>query len=948
MRVLLALLAVLTLAAPARAAEELLLKPHGESFAKRVALDGTALGPALTGVTFFGEWFPDGSRILARTSAGGIEAMGPDGENRTVVTPAGPQFVGAPAVSPDGTRFAIVVNDGQYRLMIGSMATGELDELVLPVPLFTTVNFGTIDWSVNDEIAFVSQEEAQSSAVNVIRSDGTGFRQVLDVPTPPRLARKSSTHDQVEDVEFSPDGRTLAVGRYIGLGYDTEDDVSPRYEWRITTVAVHAGGIATDRITGTKHDTEPNLYSMEGVWPYGLSWSPAGGRLAVVGDPDPTESRLRVQLYDVASGTFTPTTIDTSYRAHWRPRKPDPIVFVHGFAGSTLFCGGAEVWPALPSPGLLQMRLAPDGVTDAGGCAVTNQEGNIVQNAGGDIYGSTVAFLQAAAPGRFSLYAWDWRKGPAQAIAGLDRAVEKARCGATPLTAGGTCPDPQSGKVVLMAHSMGGLVSRMYIDDGTRAAKVSRVLTVGTPYWGAAKAFFPLAAGVENPGFSPLDLVLDDEDFKAFAQNLDGEYHLWPSANYGPWLSVEDHDPLVLDRPALLAYTTTRLGGNAALLGRALDWHAAHDGFEANGTDFRVVVGTGVPTVGKVHWIDGPIPLLDRVEVTFVNGDGTVPATSGAQGTVGANSPLGDDVQMRFACNVKHVPLPGHSQVTPAIRGFLLSGADLGALGACPMSGSSVEVFDIGLTGATARANGLSLEDAKTQGLVDVITVGSQRTIVADADTPVTLTVRGARLGLRARSLGDTGGPVAAYGPLAGDVELRMGADVVVRRGGKVVKPTRSDTSPPRTILLVTPKGRGLRIVPQAKDATGVAATFIGVGKAVPSLAKPLVVKAATAPKVRYFSADVFGYVEPSQQLLAVTGLKRRGRRLLVRVACPKGRACKGSVAARNGKARGSKRFSIKAGTARRIVVVTRGAVAGPRWRVTVRRGKRPVSLFRG
>ncbi len=45
-------------------------------------------------------------------------------------------------------------------------------------------------------------------------------------------------------------------------------------------------------------------------------------------------------------------------------------------------------------------------------------------------------------------------------------------------------------QVNILAHSMGGLVSRYYISDPVRAQKVQRLVTLGTPYLGAPKIAF--------------------------------------------------------------------------------------------------------------------------------------------------------------------------------------------------------------------------------------------------------------------------------------------------------------------------------------------------------------------------------------------------------------------------------------------------------------------------
>jgi triacylglycerol esterase/lipase EstA (alpha/beta hydrolase family) len=78
------------------------------------------------------------------------------------------------------------------------------------------------------------------------------------------------------------------------------------------------------------------------------------------------------------------------------------------------------------------------------------------------------------------------------------------------------------GKVVLLGHSMGGLVTRWYIDDPDRAQKVARAVTLGGVYWGAPKALFPLAAGLETPLPSILNDLTERRAMQEFARDLQG------------------------------------------------------------------------------------------------------------------------------------------------------------------------------------------------------------------------------------------------------------------------------------------------------------------------------------------------------------------------------------------------------------------------------------------
>ena len=302
----------------------------------------------------------------------------------------------------------------------------------------------------------------------------------------------------------------------------------------------------------------------------------------------------------------------------------EPIIFIPGFLGSRIVCEPShEAWPNVPpGPQTDAMRLGPDGIADLGGqCGAPDGEAGLVKSVlGADIYDSTLRFLNEIAPDRAHVFAWDWRKSPEQSLARLDALVDRVGDGE---------------KVVLMAHSMGGLLTRWYIDDPGRAQKVARAVTIGTPYWGSAKALFPLAAGVETPLPSALDALFANAELKQFAGNLQGLYFLWPSADYGRWLTVDGvlsglGETGPLNQDTLLEYVAS-LGGNQALLRRALDAHALHlDPFKTNGVDYHVLLGTGLQTIGQVRI--KPTLREGNYEIKWTNGDGTVPRESARLG----------------------------------------------------------------------------------------------------------------------------------------------------------------------------------------------------------------------------------------------------------------------------------------------------------------------------
>lgn len=84
---------------------------------------------------------------------------------------------------------------------------------------------------------------------------------------------------------------------------------------------------------------------------------------------------------------------------------------------------------------------------------------------------------------------------------------------------GGRCADA---KVVFVCHSLGGLVARWYIEKCGGAEITRKLITIGTPYRGSAKAVEQLVNGVSK-GIGPLSV-----DLTAFARSLPATYQLLP------------------------------------------------------------------------------------------------------------------------------------------------------------------------------------------------------------------------------------------------------------------------------------------------------------------------------------------------------------------------------------------------------------------------------------
>jgi pimeloyl-ACP methyl ester carboxylesterase len=270
-------------------------------------------------------------------------------------------------------------------------------------------------------------------------------------------------------------------------------------------------------------------------------------------------------------------------------------------------------------------------------------------------YKATIKFLDRL-PRKVAYYGYDWRKSPLRAVPALDEKIDEL------LESAG------ADKVVLMAHSMGGLVARAYVK--AHPSKVDRVVTIGTPYLGAPKTWLSLSRGRTSPEWNRLDdWFISPGELRFFSRTATGAFFLYPSKRYielvGPWLSVPGvADGQPLEAQQVLA--AVRLyNGNPALLQEAYDSHSSLlEVFPEGEIDWQMVVGSGVKTLMT---IDEPADRKKAPRYGFGNGDGTVPYQSAGMGDVAPSA-------VHYVCGIAHGTLPGDKKVTKMLVGFLLDG----------------------------------------------------------------------------------------------------------------------------------------------------------------------------------------------------------------------------------------------------------------------------------
>ncbi|MBU2576030.1 alpha/beta fold hydrolase [Patescibacteria group bacterium] len=305
-----------------------------------------------------------------------------------------------------------------------------------------------------------------------------------------------------------------------------------------------------------------------------------------------------------------------------------PVILVPGIMGTELWKGDDLIWPDIvqmisnPGDGFMEV-LAMD--TD--GVAIDSQiiMGDIVRKPviGKDIFEGLISeFTNIGYQENTNLFVfpYDWRIGLDTSAQSLKQKIDNI------------LSQTGSEKVGIVAHSMGGLISKQYIlDNGSDS--VDKMIFIGTPHLGAPKSTKTLLIG-DNLGVELFFSFLSSSLVKEISQNMLSIYQLLPSQEYYTQIGGHYKDST---QDALFGYNQTKSmlieqGLNPTLLQYAEDFHtSALDNFDVAGINTYNINGCDKPTMSKIirrNKFLSNIFLLDEYIVEMEAGDGTVPLES--------------------------------------------------------------------------------------------------------------------------------------------------------------------------------------------------------------------------------------------------------------------------------------------------------------------------------
>ena len=248
-----------------------------------------------------------------------------------------------------------------------------------------------------------------------------------------------------------------------------------------------------------------------------------------------------------------------------------------------------------------------------------------------------------AKPANLLPFAYDWRLSNRYNARRLSAVVEPALERWRALAEAN-----REARLILICHSMGGLVARWYVEREGGAALTRKLITIGTPHRGAVAALQQLVNGLEK-SVGPLRL-----DLTRFARSLPSAHQLLPQ-----YACLETGAGLAPISAVALP------GVNPALVADAVAFHAALDAAPASAYDLHPIVGTRQPTPTTARLVEERIETSEQIEGAREGGDGTVPRLSAAPKALNP-----DDPRLRYAPD-QHLGLHSHQAVLDELEGVL-------------------------------------------------------------------------------------------------------------------------------------------------------------------------------------------------------------------------------------------------------------------------------------
>jgi pimeloyl-ACP methyl ester carboxylesterase len=428
----------------------------------------------------------------------------------------------------------------------------------------------------------------------------------------------------------------------------------------------------------------------------------------------------------------------------------DVVVVLPGITGSVLQKDGKDVWNvsgglvlrALLSLGQNVKDLAleedPHDVDDLGDGVTAPKVMRDIHLIPGlwkiDGYSKTLKYVtetfDVRAGENFFEFPYDWRRDNRVAARKLAKNAEGW------LAAWREKSGAADAKLILVGHSMGGVISRYYLEclDGWRDTRV--LVTFGTPYSGSLNAVGTLVNGLKKK-IGPVGI-----DLSELVRSLTAIYQLLPT-----YACYDGGDgKLVGVSEATIPHVDQERAKAAAEfhdeIRNAVAAHEQEDDYRENRYDIRPVVGILQPTFQSARAAGDGVSLLRTYDGDDQGGDGTVPRVSATP------VELEHEANAMFASE-RHASLQNEDAVLVQLRG-VMSGLDVdfpAFRDAFPSIGLGLELDDAYQTGEPVQVRVHPEEEPAEPLLVEVFDAETNQDVARETLRPAEDGWHEARLG---------------------------------------------------------------------------------------------------------------------------------------------------------------------------------------------------------
>jgi pimeloyl-ACP methyl ester carboxylesterase len=349
---------------------------------------------------------------------------------------------------------------------------------------------------------------------------------------------------------------------------------------------------------------------------------------------------------------------------------PDVVVVLPGITGSVLQRDGKDVWAFSPSAiarglfsglgSLRRLELTDDDwtVDDLGDGVTADRVVPDLHLIPGlwkiDGYGVLVKTLQrefALEEGRnFFTFPYDWRRDNRASARALQRRAHEW------LQAWRTSSGNAEAKLILVGHSMGGLVSRYFVEALGGWRDTRAVVTFGTPFYGSMNAIEFLVHGMRK-GIGPIGV-----DLSPLLRSFTSVQQLVPIYRCVHDRAGNQVRPTDADLPGWQPRWSSPLLDFHTEVEQAATDNRAEAAWEREGTAYLPIVGTDQPTSQSVRVTADGIEVLASLNDEDDGGDGTVPRLSAA---------LSGTERSTMYSPQQHARIQNYASVLEHLRGLL-------------------------------------------------------------------------------------------------------------------------------------------------------------------------------------------------------------------------------------------------------------------------------------